>query len=90
MAAERSGERGFGYDPVFVPAGEARGRTMADSPTPRRTRSRTAGTPPAPCSRTCADASAEPRASIGTDVEGPLGDSLPDGPRRQRRDVSAG
>jgi XTP/dITP diphosphohydrolase len=28
MASERSGERGFGYDPVFVPADEE--RTMAD------------------------------------------------------------
>ena len=28
MAASRSGARGFGYDPIFVPAGET--RTMAD------------------------------------------------------------
>ena len=30
MADEPSGERGFGYDPVFVPAGEGSGRTMAE------------------------------------------------------------
>jgi XTP/dITP diphosphohydrolase len=29
MAEQRSGERGFGYDPVFVPDGHG-GRTMAD------------------------------------------------------------
>jgi XTP/dITP diphosphohydrolase len=30
MAAERRGERGFGYDPVFLPDHDARGRTMAE------------------------------------------------------------
>ncbi len=30
MAAERRGERGFGYDPVFLPDGDHGGRTMAE------------------------------------------------------------
>jgi XTP/dITP diphosphohydrolase len=30
MSAEERGERGFGYDPVFIPAGDAQGRTMAE------------------------------------------------------------
>jgi XTP/dITP diphosphohydrolase len=30
MAARRAGERGFGYDPVFVPDDERSGRTMAE------------------------------------------------------------
>jgi XTP/dITP diphosphohydrolase len=34
MAARRAGERGFGYDPVFVPEGEA--RTMAELSDPEK------------------------------------------------------
>jgi len=30
MAGERRGDRGFGYDPVFLPDGEHSGRTMAE------------------------------------------------------------
>jgi XTP/dITP diphosphohydrolase len=30
LAADRRGERGFGYDPVFLPDGEHGGRTMAE------------------------------------------------------------
>ncbi len=30
MAAQRRGEHGFGYDPVFLPEGDAAGRTMAE------------------------------------------------------------
>lgn len=30
MSAERRGERGFGYDPVFVPLDDPSGRTMAE------------------------------------------------------------
>ncbi len=30
MSAERRGERGFGYDPVFLPVGDHGGRTMAE------------------------------------------------------------
>jgi XTP/dITP diphosphohydrolase len=30
MADARRGERGFGYDPVFVPDSEPAGRTMAE------------------------------------------------------------
>ncbi len=30
MSAERRGERGFGYDPVFLPDGDHGGRTMAE------------------------------------------------------------
>jgi XTP/dITP diphosphohydrolase len=30
LAAEPRGERGFGYDPVFIPDGERYGRTMAE------------------------------------------------------------
>jgi len=32
MASRRRGERGFGYDPVFLPQGEHSGRTMAELP----------------------------------------------------------
>src|SRR5581483_948776 len=32
MAAERRGDRGFGYDPVFIPDEDAQGRTMAELP----------------------------------------------------------
>lgn len=30
MSTDRRGERGFGYDPVFVPVGDHGGRTMAE------------------------------------------------------------
>ena len=30
MSAEQRGERGFGYDPVFLPIGDHGGRTMAE------------------------------------------------------------
>jgi XTP/dITP diphosphohydrolase len=32
VSAQRRGERGFGYDPVFLPDGEPAGRTMAELP----------------------------------------------------------
>ena len=32
MAPERRGERGFGYDPVFVPDEDSQGRTIAELP----------------------------------------------------------
>ena len=53
----RAATGGFGYDPVFVPDDERHGRTMAELPTPRRTRSATAGGPRGRCWRPrCADA----------------------------------
>ena len=47
LAAEARGDGGFGYDPAFLPADVADGRTMAELWTRRRTRSRTAAGPPA-------------------------------------------